>query len=333
MYEILPLNSAQTDRVVENTSGGAALHAENDIGVGGDVVGRDKIESAAGHIIHAEPGSTVVVNEPLRLPRAFWAVWQQRVAPLIGLVVMASAALLMLLNSRSTSAPADMAYIPAGSFTMGSNLPEAPPDAQPQHTVDLDAYWIDRYEVTNRAYKTFLDATEHRLPLAWEGKYPTGRDEVPVAGVSWADAEAYCNFAGKRLPTEAEWEKAARGTDGRIWPWGNEWDAARANAAGTIAAALKPVGSYLTGVSPYGVYDMAGNVWEWVRDWYEAEYYTLPKWLNPTGPALGEFKVARGGAWTDAPAQTRTFTRLGIYPPDFPGNAVGFRCACTDCRQ
>jgi formylglycine-generating enzyme required for sulfatase activity len=118
-----------------------------------------------------------------------------------------------------------------------------------------------------------------------------------------------------------------------VWPWGNEWEASRANAESRDGTAFKPVGSYPTGASPYGVLDMAGEVWEWVQDWYAAQYYSLRIVHNPLGPGLGDFKVARGGALTDVRLLTRTFTRLGIYPPDFPGNNVGIRCACTDCRK
>ncbi len=330
----LPDKGTPAGRPVENRSGGVSLNSESDTEVGGDVVGRDKIEQARGHIIHAESGATVVVNSsPGSLP-AFRAGCQRRLALAIGWVIIISATVgLLLSKTQSTAQANDMVYIPAGSFTMGSDLPDAPFDTKPEHTVDLDAYWIDRHEVTNQAYKVFLDATGHPWPRSWDDKYPTGRDDLPIAGVSWADAVAYCDSITKRLPTEAEWEKAARGTDKRMWPWGNEWDVAKANAGAINNAVLKPVGSYPAGASPFGLYDMAGNVWEWVQDWYAAEYYTLQKWHNPAGPALGEFKVARGGAWTDAPLQTRTFVRLGIYPPDFPGNAVGFRCACTDCRQ
>ncbi len=319
--------------VTEHISGGATLNAENDIEIGGDVVGRDKIESATGNIIHVEPGATVVVNDVPTPSPFYWTGWMLRVFPAIGLVVMITGVFFVALRPTSSVQAADMVYIPAGSFTMGSDLPDAPADAQPAHTVDLDAFWIDRDEVTNQEYKVFLDATEHRLPQAWNGKYPAGRDDMPVAGVSWADAAAYCSSVGKRLPTEAEWEKAARGTDGRTWPWGNEWDAARANAEAQDGTAFRPVGTYPNGASPYGVLNMAGEVWEWVQDWYAAQYYTLKVLRNPSGPGLGDFKVARGGSLIDARALVRTFARLGIYPPDFPGIDVGVRCACTDCRK
>jgi len=228
----------------------------------------------------------------------------------------------------------DMVFIPAGTFIMGSESDLAKPDAGPKRNIYLDAYWIDIYEVTNEQYQQFL-FSGHRPPSHWQGnKYPEGKGNCPVVNVSWYDATSYCSFVGKRLPTEAEWEKAARGTDGRLWPWGNDRDPSKANTGEEAEPGhVQPVGSYEDGNSTYGVADMAGNVWEWVDDWYEADYYTISPDRNPPGPPFAQTKVVRGGAWTDALDLTYTFYRLGIFPPNHYSEAIGFRCACTACRE
>jgi sulfatase modifying factor 1 len=228
-----------------------------------------------------------------------------------------------------------MVYIEPGPFTMGSDLPSAKPNAKPAHKVELNAYWLYQNEVTNKQYLAFVQQTNHAEPAQWKqtGGYPAGRDKFPVVSVSWDDADAYCRFAGKRLPTEAEWEKAARGVHQLIWPWGNEWDSDKANGANQGAATLQEVGSHPAGRTPYGADDMAGNAWEWVQDWYDADYYSVSPLTAPTGPALGQTKIMRGGAWPDDPNQLRTFTRVGVFPPDYASDVVGFRCACTGCRS
>lgn len=252
------------------------------------------------------------------------------------LLGLAAVAVAVIGRANRPIDPASMVYVEAGSFTMGSDVQSAKANAKPAHVVDLNAFWIDQHEVTNHQYLIFVQQTGHAEPTVWQagGGYPTGRDELPVIGVSWYDADAYCRFVGRRLPTEAEWEKAARGTDQRQWPWGNEWDkASRANANTQGRGSLKAVGSYPDGRSPYGADDMAGNVWEWVQDWYEAEYYQASPPRAPTGPTIGQTKVMRGGAWPDDQNQARVFTRLGVFPPDYTSDVVGFRCACTDCRS
>jgi len=236
-----------------------------------------------------------------------------------------------------------MAYVPEGEFILGSSAAgdaQADNDEKPQHTVVLDTFWIDRYEVTNARYKKFVDATNHRVPFIDAGwaapynwtnnTYPEGLANYPVMLVDWNDALAYCLWAGARLPTEAEWEKAARGTDGRIYPWGN--DAATCEYAviydsiwGCGENRPWPVGSKPAGISPYGVLDMAGNVWEWTASLYQSYPYCSDDGRESLD-ANGR-RVARGGCWDDPDVakRVRSAYRLGI-PPDSRNISLGFRC-------
>lgn len=198
--------------------------------------------------------------------------------------------------------PADMAYIPEGWFEMGSNGDEGRVgmtigvDEIPKHKVYLNGFYMDIYEVTNRQFYDFLKATDNSYrPSHWEEKasFEKGEDEHPVVDVDWLDGDAYCKWKGKRLPAEVEWEKAAVGTDGRMWPWGNEYNITIANTRESKRHWTSAVGSYPGDVSPYGVYDMGGNVREWVSGWY----YPYPgNELSPdyyTGP----YRVLRGGSY------------------------------------
>jgi formylglycine-generating enzyme required for sulfatase activity len=226
---------------------------------------------------------------------------------------------------------APMVLIPEGEFMMGSPEGEGSSDEHPRHRVHLDAFYMDQYEVTTSRYGAFMRASGRVAPEYWKYAKQVGNREKPVIGVDWHDANAYCEHYGKRLPTEAEWEKAARGTDERIYPWGNEPPTRRhANFDQCCDfrdyKVLTTVGSRAGGKSPYGVYDMAGNVWEWTADWYEEFYYDRSPARNPTGPSSGEMKVRRGGSWFNLPFYFRSAYRLENTPTTRFVN-VGFRCA------
>jgi formylglycine-generating enzyme required for sulfatase activity len=220
-----------------------------------------------------------------------------------------------------------MVFVPAGEFTMGSQVLEA---EKPIHTVYLDAFWIDTYEVTNALYKQCVDAgvcEPHQGAISTGSDYndPT-HSNFPVTQVTWADGERYCEWAGKRLPTEAEWEKAARGTDARVYPCGKTFDPALLNSAFNNNLHTTAVGSFPGGASPYGAMDMAGNVWEWVADWYDDHYYAQSPRDNPKSPEEGTQKIARGGGYGGTDAVMRTSQRRVLYPDDY-GGWLGFRCA------
>ncbi len=218
---------------------------------------------------------------------------------------------------------AEMVLVPAGEFLMGTDNSG---DQSPRHRVYLDAYYIDKVPVTNALYERFMRATSRHDPGYWSNTNFNGLTQ-PVVGVSWHDADAYCKWAGKRLPTEAEWEKAARGADGRKYPWGDQWDPSRANSDESKLGKTTPVGSYPGGASPYGALDMAGNVWQWVADWYDASYYRRSPERNPTGPESGQYyKVLRGGSWNNNPIGSRSSDR-NLNPPGNRKGVIGFRCA------
>jgi formylglycine-generating enzyme required for sulfatase activity len=236
----------------------------------------------------------------------------------------------------STPIEVPMALVPEGDFAMGSDSGQALEDERPKHEVWLDRFHIDLYEVTTAQYAAFLAAEKRPAPWLWESVDLGLHRDRPVIGVDWQDADAYCRWAGKRLPTEAEWEKAARGTDGRLYPWGNQDPTAllanfALGARFSYSQVLMPVDGYEPGRSPFGVYHMAGNVWEWTQDWYGAQYYQTSQTHNPTGPAQGEFKVLRGGSWSDLPKYLLTYGRFKL-PPGTRNSYTGFRCAKSDGR-
>lgn len=226
----------------------------------------------------------------------------------------------------------DMVTIPAGPFVRGTE--NGGFDERPQRTVQLDEFSIDRYEVTNYNYQQFVAATGHRKPgLPARYAKSSGRMKgvnQPVVYVSWDDADAYCRWKGKRLPTEAEWEKAMRGSDGRLWPWGSKDQPSGANWARVqdgyeVSASA---GSFQTDKSPYGVMDGAGNVMEWVADWYQETYYADAPEQNPPSPEHGTYRVLRGGSYTTTGGDVRITSRSKMMP-DFRDETIGFRCASS----
>ena len=220
----------------------------------------------------------------------------------------------------------DMILIPAGEFIMGSN--ERWQDESPEFINRTKAYWIDKYEVTHSKYKAFVDATNYPPSLLWNrGEIPEGMEEHPVTFVSWFDAVAYCKWEGKRLPTEAEWEKGARGELGPTFPWGDEFDPSKSNSPQSGSKGTKPVGSFESGKSPYGLYDMVGNVWEWTANWY------LPHPGNEvSNKQYGEInRLTKGGSWFDCMGygcgiSAPSFNR-GAVVPETKNNTLGIRCA------
>lgn len=226
-------------------------------------------------------------------------------------------------------------YVPAGEFLMGSRISEdtnTVQDEKPQHPVRLGAFWIDRTEVTNAAYTVCVEAgvcdPPNQLHSTTRTIYYTDTQfaDYPVIYVDWYDAGRYCKWAGRRLPTEAEWEKAARGTAGQIYPWPTApLEGSLLNFDNRIGDTTA-VGRYFAGASPYGALDMAGNVWEWVADWYRSDYYETSPAANPLGPETGSLKTYRGGAWDEPGWLVRAATRAPGIPDDsYPD--VGFRCA------
>ena len=280
----------------------------------------------------------------------------------MGLMVALPAA-----QAEEATIPQDMVYVGQGPSVMGldrtepaksesrlslydkrMNTPwsaDAFHDEGPAHMVFLDSYLIDKYEVSNKDYGDFIRTTGHPAPAYWDDPR-LNKARQPVVGVNWIDAKSYCEFRGKRLPTEAEWEKAARGPHGNLYPWGNDFDSNKANYDRHHDATL-PVDAHPEGVSYYGVYNMAGNVFEWVSDWYDPKYYgRLETMVNPTGPdkplwlggtgtyvdrlTVGEKRVIRGGSWIAPEGTIRSTHRFWNHPLNNSyGVGLGFRCAKT----
>jgi formylglycine-generating enzyme required for sulfatase activity len=225
-----------------------------------------------------------------------------------------------------------MLFVPAGDFSMGSLVGQS--DETPVHTVTLDAFWIDQTEVTNSMYTKCVQAG------ACEVQATTGSNthanyftapkfvDYPVVDLKWVNADKYCSWAGRRLPTEAEWERAALGTEGFTYPWGNTNPTSALLNFNTPAGDTVKVGSYPKGASPYGALDMAGNLREWVADWYDAKYYAASPKSNPTGPTEGKFRVVRGGSWHSDVYSVRSADRQYLDPGS-RDVTVGFRCAAN----
>lgn len=310
-----------------------------------------------------------------------------RIWTVVAFLVLGASAPVLAQNAAATSSElasvikgndgAEMVLIPAGDFWMGSGQAEidhfyreckaaanrgtgiseptcvtlARPEI-PRHRVTLDAFYMDRYEVTNALFEQFANATGYRTTAesrghgsiwqqkdgrsqwlkldgtAWRtprGPGSSAHPRHPVVHISWHDADAYCRWAGKRLPTEAEWEKAARGGEDRRYPWGENWDASKANGDMAVQATA-PVGSYPGGTSLHQLHDMAGNVWEWIADWFDAWYYEISPARNPKGPSSGQRKVLRGGSWHHDQIFLRSALRNSNQPDNHADN-LGFRCA------
>jgi len=240
-----------------------------------------------------------------------------------------------------------MVLIPAGSFLMGSNAHAD--DEKPVHPITLDSFYIDKYEVTVGQFRKFVEATgyvteaekegkmkggfvpgnlQYKSDANWRNPYFDQTDNHPVVYVSWSDAKVYAAWAGKRLPTEAEWEKAARGTTGKEYPWGDDRDASKCNSSESENSGTTPVGSYPRGASPFGVMDMAGNVYEWCRDGYDKNYYQNSPSHNPIGPSSGSKpRVLRGGTWHFPLRDCRSSDRYYFSHPTYKYFCTGFRCA------
>ena len=220
----------------------------------------------------------------------------------------------------------DMVFVPAGPFIRGYSGGGL--DEKPEGRVMVGSFWIDRNEVTYRAYMAFVEATGHRKPISRYVKHFEKLNGInqPAVYVSWEDADTFCRSRGARLPTEAEWEKAARGPEGLLWPWGNQDVRGAANTGNPDSAEFtSPVGSFSKDQSPYGVFDMGGNSMEWVADWYQEDAYKDGT-LNPTGPTAGFYKVIKGPSWGTMGRETRLSLRLKMIP-DFRDTTIGFRCA------
>lgn len=257
----------------------------------------------------------------------------------------------------------DFVFVPAGAFKMGDNFGDGLSRERPVHAVELDAFYIAKYETTNGEWKKFRDDAGYDDPKYWPGGTPAPKDQIPywtqannhggataesddypVLGVNWDSAVAYCNWlsakTGKkyRLPTEAEWEKAARGTDQRRFPWGNEIDHSVANYVGSARfdTGMK-VGTFdgkkqgelqtRSGASPYGAFDMGGNVMEWCADWYSRDYYSVSEKKNPKGPVTGAYRVVRGGSFFVEALDLRSYARSAAWPSFQAHRMLGFRAA------
>ncbi|MCF8720467.1 formylglycine-generating enzyme family protein [Nitrospina gracilis] len=235
----------------------------------------------------------------------------------------------------------EMVLVPAGEFIMGTDMTDPEKkhlkigavkplfrDQQPSHTVHLDAFYIDKYEVTNREYKQFIESVQyHEFPAHWvNGMYMPDQGDLPVTNITWGEALAYAMWAGKSLPTEAQWEKAARGTDGRLYPWGNDYKKGISNIGLDGPRKLMPVGSFPEDVSPFQAFDMAGNVMEWTLNWY-LPYPGSDFEFKKFGTDL---KVLRGNGFQEGghfflDEYRYVFHRSEVKPDDFFDN-VGFRC-------
>ncbi|MBI3679829.1 MAG: formylglycine-generating enzyme family protein [Acidobacteria bacterium] len=241
---------------------------------------------------------------------------------------------LSLLATLSLAADPGMVFIPGGEYKRGRAhalpddglkwFPEVLKDDRPVRSIRIDPFYMDTHEVTNLEYAKFVAATRHRAPYNWPGgKAPAGKERQPVAAVSWDDAMAYARWAGKRLPTEAEWERACRGNaEGATYPWGENRPTRELARFNVIDG---PGETGKCKANAFGLYDMAGNVWEWCSDWYDRDYYASAPAANPQGPSAGRYHVLRGGSWADVEKYLTCAYRSWARPAERSPN-VGFRC-------
>ncbi|MGO8672259.1 MAG: formylglycine-generating enzyme family protein [Capsulimonadaceae bacterium] len=221
---------------------------------------------------------------------------------------------------------AEMTYVPAGPFQMG----DSDRSDNPVYSVTPSSYYIYKNDVTVSMYRKFCAATGRSMPPAPAWGWDNG--SFPIVNVTWNDAMAYCHWAGVHLPTEAQWEKAARGTDGRRYPWGNDWDPSRCANSASVKnlSSPMPIGSYPSGASPYGVMDMAGNVWNWCSEWYDPYYFPSDHGIDPDAPWFGTYRVIRGGSWSDSNAvYFRASVRNFLEPNNYIDN-IGLRGASSE---
>ena len=270
---------------------------------------------------------SVVKPEPEGAPASDAKLLKKAPPPTNGSPASKTRGLLKLPATMTGKDGAPMVLVPAGEFPMGSE--QGDDDEQPVHRVVLDSFYLDTFEVTNGQFAKFVAAIQSEPPWGFaDQETPVVHADRPVRWVNWLEATGYCLWAGKRLPTEAEWEKAARGTDGRVYPWGNEPPTPVHAVFGLKEGAdtVSPIGNRDKGMSPYGVHDLAGNLYEWVADWYdEAVYRPIPT-VNPRGPTEGTTKVQRGGSYINSPYRLRSSFRTKGDPTEHDPN-VGFRCA------
>ena len=258
---------------------------------------------------------------------------------------------------KSLSDDSFLVFIPGGTFEIGSNKGDR--DEKPKRQIYVNSFWIDQHELTVSKFARFVIQTAYKTTAekkgwswVWDSTLKKGRGgwrkekgiswkkpqgsssdwkkmpEQPVSQVSWFDANAYCKWAWRELPTEAQWERAARGNDDRMFPWGNQLDSKYANLKGKRDgfSGVSPVGSFLEGASVFGVLDMSGNVWEWVSDWYASKHYERIKLKNPLGPKKGKKKVIRGASWGSKLLWSRVSNRYSRNR-NYRNNKIGFRCA------
>lgn len=283
--------------------------------------------------IHRPDGNTAasVGAEVHRIATEYNRAQLKRVAAALLLIVVIGAGIFYSVAGRNKvgslgkdGAPA--VRVPAGSFVMGDD------ENSPRREIFVDSFYMDKYEVTVGRYAKFLEATGNiGAPEEWENVNLQRDSELPVVGVDWRDAAGYCQWAGRRLPTEAEWERAARGNDERKYPWGNDAPTAESARYGkrytnpVYQDGVARVGSYVKDASPFGIFDLAGNVTEWVADWY-SESFPAGEARNPKGPESGTSKVLRGGGWYD-PAERISVTKRWHASPSNRSDSIGFRCS------